>query len=501
MGLSDHGTIAQARVPGEAGSRRRLRVGLGAALLALTGLAGAAHGQDDQRRLDRALRTQAGGENDWRMRVDERLTLGERTLFEYGGFFAFTGLWLDDSANNSRRLFQYDTTLFARASLDGVHTGFIRLRFPYQDFSPGDSFDGRGDNWKEPFVDRYTYEFDLKRHFAAYEGQTIDWNFNLRAGRQFVDWGAGLALSETLLSLRPTFTLSPNWSIEGLVGVTPDSASDFDASRSEFDRRTRRGYFGAKVNFTTPRGRQYYAYALRMQDYNTDTALRTPLPGLTDANFDYNTTYLGVGTEGSLGADWLYLGEVVASLGETQSDPVRTIQQEDDVEAYAGRAQITYLFRDRNQTRAQGEALFATGDKDRLSSTDTVNGNLAGTLDRAFNSLGFANTGLAFSPSFSNLWTLRAGVSTFPMPDSVWFQQLQVGADFLVFNKMEAAGGFDETTSNDLFLGSELDLYANWRITSDFAVNLRYGVFFPGTAIAGPDDARHFVLIGCTLSF
>ncbi len=471
-----------------------------AALVAAAGCAAVARAQDDQRRLDRALRSQSGGVNDWRLRIDNNLTLGERTLFEYGGFFAFTGLWLDDSANNSRRLSQFDTTLFARASLDGVHTAFIRLRFPYQDFSPGDSFDGRGDNWKEPFIDRYTYEFDLKRHFAAYEGQTIDWNFNLRVGRQFVDWGAGLALSETLLSIRPTFTLSPNWAVEGLVGVTPNSASDFDASRSEFDRRTRRGYYGAKLNFTTPRGRQYYAYALHMQDYNTDTALRTPLPGLTDANFDYNTTYLGLGTEGSLGADWIYLGELVASIGETQSDPVRTVQEEGDVQAFAGRAQLSYLFRDRHQSRAQGEALFATGDKDRLSASNTVNGNLAGTNDNGFNSLGFANTGLAFSPSFSNLWTLRAGISTFPLPDHTWFQQLQIGADVLVFNKFESSGGFDETTSGDMFLGGELDLYANWRVTSDFALNLRYGVFLPGPAIPS-DDARHFVLFGFTLSF
>lgn len=471
-----------------------------AAGLALSlGLAGQAAGQDDQRRLDRALRTTES--DDWRLKVDSSLTLGERTLFEYGGFVSYTGLWLDDANNNSRRLSQIETTLYARASVDGVHTGFVRLRFPYQDFSPGDSFDGRGDQWKEPFLDRYTYEFDLKRHMAAYEGKSVDWNFNLRVGRQFVDWGAGLALSETLLSVRPTITFTPQWELETLFGVTPDSAVDFDSSRDEFDRKTRRGYFGGKLQYTTATGRRYYVSVLHTSDYNTDGALRNPLPGLATANFDYNATYVGFGTEGSLGADWVYLGEVVGEYGDTASDPVRSNQQFDSIEAYAARAQMSYLFRDENQSRGQIEGLLATGDKDRLSATNTVNGNLGGTKDNGFNSLGFANTGLAFSPSFSNLWTLRGGLSTFPLRGNELLDQLQVGADLLLFNKFYARGGFDEPTSNDMFLGTELDLFANWRLTSDLAVNARYGAFFPGTAIDGPKATRHFVLLGVTLSF
>lgn len=453
---------------------------------------------NEQRRIERMLRNP---EQDWRLQIDRNLSVAERTLFEYGGFFSFTGLWLDDASNNNRRLLQFDTTLFARASLDGVHTGFVRLRFPYQEFSEGDSFNGKGDQWKEPFLDRYTYEFDLRRHIAAYEGRTVDYNFNLSVGRQFVDWGAGLALSEVLLSIRPTITFNPRWAAEGLIGVTPDNAVDFDASRADFDRRTRKGYFGAKLVYTTERGDEYYLYGLRMQDYHTNNLVRSPLPGITTAFFDYNATYVGIGTNGTLGADWVYLGELVWESGETTSDPVRTVQTRDDITAFAGRAQFSYLFRDQNQSRAQVEGLFATGDDDRNSSTDTVNGNLANTDDNAFNSLGFANTGLAFGPSLSNLWTLRGGISTFPLKDNEWFDQLQVGADVLVFNKFDPDGGFDEPTDGNMFLGGEIDLFANWRITSDFALNLRYGAFFPGAAIIGSRDTRHFVLMGFTFSF
>lgn len=454
--------------------------------------------QDATRRIERAVREAT---EDYRLRVDPTLSLEERTQFEVGGFTSLTGVWLDDSADNSRRLIQWDTNLFARASLDGVHNGFIRVRFPFREFSPGDSFDGRGDDWVDPFLDRYIYEFDLRRAIEVNDGRTSEHNFNLRVGRQFVDWGAGLALSETLLSVRPTFTFYDRFRIEGLVGVTPNTTVDFDASRSEFDRRTRRGYFGIRFVFTTEKSAEYYAFGLRMQDYNTDSNLRTPAGPVATANFKYSSTYFGLGSTGSLTSDITYLGELVWQAGKSQSDPLVAAQSEEDISAFAGRAQTSYLFRDERQTRLQLEGLFATGDSDRLSSTDTVNGNFPGTKDTAFNSLGFANLGLAFSPSFSNIYAIRAGGSTFPLRNDEWFHDLQIGLDFLVFGKMDKFGGIDETTGVDGFLGSEIDLSANYRITSDLAVNARYGVFFPGDAITGPKAARHFILLGVTLSF
>ena len=457
---------------------------------------------DEQRRLERSLRAANDELADYRLKVDTNLSLEERTIFEVGGFLSGTGLWLDDSSNNSRRLFQPELSLFGRASIDGVHTGFLRLRFPYRDFSPGDSFDGKGDTWDEPFIDRYSYEFDLRRAIAAYEGRRSDFNFNIKIGRQFVDWGAGLALSETLLSIRPTLSFGDRLEVEGLISVTPESAIDFDSSREEFDTNTKRGYYGAKVQYTTETGRRYYIYGLYENDDNTDGRLRDPIPGIATADFSYDATYVGIGTEGSFGPDITYLAEFVYEFGSSMSDPVRSlVQTEEDISAFALRAQGTYLLRDNGLTRFQFETLVASGDSDRGSSTDTVNGNLEGTTDNGFNGLGFANTGLSFAPSLSNLWTLRAGVATFPMRNDPSFQQLQVGADVLVFNKFEKNGGFDEDTTNDMFLGSELDFFANWRVTSDFAVNLRYGVFFPGTAIAGSKSARNYVLVGFTLSF
>ncbi|MBL8762826.1 MAG: alginate export family protein [Phycisphaerae bacterium] len=469
------------------------------------GAASLAMAQDDQRRIERAVR-QADG--DWRIRVDPALSLAERSQLDVGGAFSFSVLNLNDRTDNHRRLVQYDTVVYARGNLDGVHSGFARVRFPFRDFSPGDSFDGRGDRWVEPFVDRYWYEFDLRRAKDVYEGQSVAYNFNLRVGRQFVDWGTGLTLSENLYAARPTVSWADGRAVvEALVGVTPpdESVVDFDASRDEYNRRTLRGFFGGRFVATGESGTQYYVYGLKMADYNNDTASRPALS--VPVNFDYDATYFGLGTQGSLGGNLAYLGEVVWQTGHSMSDPIRGIsgvpgtQSRESISAVASRGLVTYLFRDASQTRVQIEANIASGDSDRTLTSDTVGGNLSGTTDHAFNSLGFANTGLAFAPSLSNIVTVRTGLSTSPLPEVELTRGLQVGADLLQYYKFNERAPIDEPSEDRPFLGVEADLFMNWRLTSDLAFNVRYGAFFPSAAITSTKSVRHFVLVGFTLSF
>jgi len=472
----------------------RTRTGV-VALLAAVGLAAAAPAQEQERRLERAFRQ---SERMDRLRLDSSLNLSERALLDVGGYFTYTFLNLDDANGDSRRLNQYDTTLYARASIDEVHNFFFRSSFRYRDFSPGDSFDGRGDSWAEPFVDRYWYELDLT-------GSDGPVGFDLRIGRQFVDWGAGLALSEQLIAARPGFVWGTGWRFvaEGLAGVTPpdESIIDFDSSRSEFNRRTLRGFYGGLFRATSPTNQSFYAYGLYMADYNSDDGVAR-FGILSPVDFQYDAVYLGVGVDGSLGPNLLYLGEFVYETGKSQSDPLRDpVQFAEDISAFAARAQLTYQFHDRGLTRLQVETLLASGDGDRILPSETVAGNLAGTKDHSFNSLGFANTGLAFATSLNNLMSLRVGASTFPLRTVNGFERMQVGADVLVFGKFNQDAPIDEDTLDKNFLGTELDLYANYRVTSDFALGVRYGVFFPSDAIVQNPHTRHFVLLSATLSF
>ena len=53
----------------------------------------------------------------------------------------------DAMPDHSASMRQYDTRLYLRAELDGAHRFYGRLRFEYNDWNSGRSFDGRGDEF------------------------------------------------------------------------------------------------------------------------------------------------------------------------------------------------------------------------------------------------------------------------------------------------------------------------------------------------------------------
>lgn len=476
----------------------RLKVASGACTGLLLAIAPVAQAQQDERQIERTIERIERAEQ--LQFVDTSLSIGERSVLDFGGFAALSYLYLTEGNGSSRSLIQPEVSFYGRAVIDGAHTLFVRSRFQYREFSEGDSFDGQGDRWTEPFVDRYWYEFDLRGAMQAYEGRDIDGNFNLRVGRQFIDWGQGLALSETLFAGKATIEYG-QFAIDGLIGQTPtdDSITDFDSSRDDYNTETQRMFFGGMVRYDTRKSHEIYAYALWQQDNNQDDEIpQVPLGAPVD--FTYDSTYVGIGAQGSITTSLLYGTEFVYEFGKSYSDPLAGAQSREDIHAFAGRFILTYLFKDKGQSRLQFETLIASGDEDRLVTTDTVGGNFPGTDDNAYNSLGFVNTGLAFAPVFSNLLSFRLGGSTMPFVNIEGLRQFQVGADVFFLNKFDSDGPIDEPTNQDMYLGTEFDLSLNYRLTSDFAIVGRYGIFFPGPAIVD-DDIRHFLFTGVTLSF
>lgn len=454
--------------------------------------------QDNQRQIERVLRSVEGG-GTFTPTIDTGLTLWERAQFDYGGSLAFSYLNMNQSAGNSAGLLQPEVNFFGRLNIDGVHGFFGRAQFTYRDFTEGDSFDGRGSRFVEPFMDRYWYEFDLRRAMDVYQQTDIEGNINIRAGRQFIDWAGGLALSETLYAAKPTFEFDRQTRVELLLGITPDHTADFDSSRMNYDTKTRRVYYGGMLAHTFEKGDEVYAFAIAMIDHSSED--RSSEGGLTGVDFNRDSVYYGIGTRGTIGNNWLYLAEAVYQFGDSASDPLLGVQTTEDLRAWAGRMQFTYVFRDENESRFQAEFLIASGDPDRLSSTNTVGGNMPGTEDNGFVSLGYAFTGVAFAPTLSNLVSFRAGAATMPARMNADYSELQVGVDLIVSFKYDKDGAIDEPTLNSPYLGTEFDVYANWRITSDLAITARYGCFVPGSAIPEPDNIRNFVYVGVTLSF
>jgi hypothetical protein len=296
-----------------------------------------------------------------------------------------------------------------------------------------------------------------------------------------------------------------NLTLELIAGVTPVRTVDFDLSRPSFDHNTRRGFYGALLTAHLGTHRPY-VYALLQRDYNKQDGR------IVDGRlvrFQYDSYYLGAGSTGGITDRLAYGAEVVfeggstysSNFAEDQGAVVSAPQGKDNIRAWAADLRLDYLFPGPRRARLSAEGIFASGDPDRLTTSGTVGGNRRATDDHAFNSLGLLNTGLAFAPEVSNLLALRVSASTLVVPDVELFSRLQVGTDLFLFAKMRQGAPINELTDDDdRYLGFEPDLFINWQITNDVSFALRYGVFFPGSAI--PDDnSRQFFYAGITYAF
>jgi hypothetical protein len=442
-------------------------------------------------------------QRDTRLTIDNNIPVAQRTAFDYGAYFAPSYFSLDDSVGDNHVLRQYDLIAYGRLNIDRIHEFFFLGRGTYQDFNKNDSFDGNGDD-DEWNVDRAFYRLDLAQMQATRTGTTNASIAAIEAGRQLVYWGNGLTLSQIIDGGKINLG-SDRLELEAIGGVSQPRTADFDSSRPQFEDDTHRGFFGATLS-TQIGAHRPFVYALFQRDYNDDNILRT---GAVTTRFNYNSNYFGAGSKGALGDRISYGTEFVFETGSGLSNSVvsgptglvQVPQTKEDISAYAGDIQLDYLVPDVRKTRLSSELLFASGDPDRQQSSNTFGGNRSGTKDHGFNAFGLLNTGLAFAPSVSNLLALRVGASTFPIPARRWADRLQVGCDLFLFTKFQQDAPIDESTSDKRYLGWEPDLFLNWQVTEDVSLAVRYGVFFPGTAISGDDSPRQAIFLGVTYAF
>jgi hypothetical protein len=469
---------------------------------------GVARGQpapDVVQRLERQLRQV---DQEYRLTIPPGQPIEERLLLDYGGTFRFGFYSIDGPTGSSHFLRLYDLRLYLRAELDGAHRFFGRLRFLYEDWNSGDSFDGRGDELANPIGERYWYEFDLRGAVLASRGERLPYNVNLRTGKQFVEWGSGLTYSDALYAALldvEAFDLG----LIGLAGVTPGHDTiDFDGSRPKFDTNTERAYAGAALEYRAPETHRPYAFFLVQRDNNSEdfTVFQGPL-GPIPTSFNYDSYYVGLGSRGTLASNLRYRAELVYEFGEGLSNSfddatgLAIPQTEEDIDAWAGVAGLTWLLGDAGDSRIDFEVMAASGDKDRLDAANTFGGNRTGTDDHSFNTLGYVDTGLALAPNLSNLLITRLGASTYPFRATSGLGRLRTGAAGLLFFKIDSDAALNIRSKDDTFLGGEIDVFADWRIASDVSMNVRYGVFFPGEAACCPDDPRHFFYVGFNYAF
>ena len=474
-------------------------------LAILVGSSPEASGQDRGTALLNRIEQQMLDEEIDRRLADHRgQTFGEKLTLDYGASLRFGWAKLDDANFNPYGLRQYEANVYMQATAGGGHKVFGNLRFLYSQYYNSDN---PNNGYLDPIGNRYWYQFDLGDWQRANEGTAGPFDFNIRAGRQFITWNSGLVWSNDIYGAK----MQASWeafSFESVVGVSARSGLyDFDTSRPNFDTDTNRHVWGIRGQYEiSPELSPFVSYFVQ-QDRNNDSRILPPPFGVME--FGYDSQYLSFGTDGSIGNQFLYTLEICHESGTGYSRPAINpatglgYQTQGQIDAWAGILNMVYLLRDDQLTRFEMTLGFGTGDDKRLASSSTAGAPPpTSPNDNQFNSLGYVNTGLALAPSMSNLLMARVGASTGIPINPRRPDDLRIGTDFFLLGKATTDAPISAPSTLSRYVGWECDFRVDWRITSDVSFNFRYGLFVPNGGNPEPiDQVRQFVYGGISYAF
>ncbi|MCP4711541.1 MAG: alginate export family protein [Planctomycetes bacterium] len=438
----------------------------------------------------------------FRLRMDEQIPTEKRMLFDWGGWLRSSYWAIDeqvdrnfdgsDDGYHAMRLQQM--RLWGYFNLDQAHQVYARGKLDYYDWNHGASYDHNDSDREGPNLERGWYNFRLSQYQYGKGQSPGDYDLGIKFGRQYVELGSGLALSVPLDALLVNGYYK-NWQVTGLGAFSIPSTHNIDRSVPGNSKESR-NFWGTQLRYNGYRNHEPFVYYFAQEDKDGG-AVRL------DQRYGYDSEYLGAGSRGQFfHRDLQYTLELVSECGDSYADsPGETNQQR--IRAWALDTELRYLMNDDHLSQLAVEFVLASGDTNRtFSPTNTVGGNQPHSVDTSFSGWGFRNTGMVLAPRMSNLNSIRLGASTFPVNHIELFKDLEVATNFFLYHKNESSGAASDSLSvndND-FLGSEFDLFLNWRITSDLAWSLQYGVFFPGDAFLNRDD-RHLFFTGLLLSF
>ncbi|MEM8882611.1 MAG: alginate export family protein [Planctomycetota bacterium] len=466
------------------------------ACIACLVLAAAASAQDTARQAQR-LEQELNEILEQRYEQVADLSALEASRIDYGAYVQVSGTGADRLNGTTRIFGQVDARLWVDARHLG-HRVYARARFRYMWFDKGDSWWAGGDGLRYPIGDRWWYAFDWRTHKQTTEGVDPGWSWKVRVGRQLVSWATGTTLRRTLYAAR----LRGEWDkahVEAMVGQTPGADFiDFDATRPGYTSDTDRLFYGLIADWRGFRDHQPYVYFLGQSDNNDQS-----LPG--GARYGYDSYYFALGSSGQFGGTVLYRFEFIYEFGKSISDINGAFpQSNDDINAYAVKFEMFWTprrFPKLRDFRLDFEWLMGSGDADRGHSAHTVGGNAAGTNDKSFNAWGYYNTGLVLAPDLANLLSFRLSPRWRPRRNAEQGSRFGIGADFFVFLKTDEDAPLSvPTLPGERYVGFEIDLTIEWQITSDVAIDARYGIFLPGDAFERTSPL-HFVYLGISYGF
>jgi hypothetical protein len=436
-------------------------------------------------------------EEERRKVLDQTIDTSQDLEYDFGGWLRAEFINFDDAPYNDQRTLRfYDLRIWGSARVAEIHRFYARLLMQYTDFNQGDQYGRSHSYYDGPNLDQGFYEIDLAGAGIGLERLTA------RGGRQFFQVGRGIALNGTMDGLSVDGA-SKGWGFKAVGAITIGAMDDIDSSRPNSDD-SHRLFCGLSVE-SPDLGAYTHAYAYGLAQFDLNG--RTP-PGSGSFEYGYDSQYWGIGAR-SQPLTFLDLrGEIIFETGRSYPDPYTVTGASAEPEPI--QAFCLDLVAEAHPAlplglRFSAEYLWGSGDRDRLSVTNTVYGNEAGTADNGFLAFGYVNTGISLYPRPSNLHILRIGAASRPLASvAPWLETLDIAVDGFYYLKDKKTGAISDQRADlpESYVGMEFDLSVTWRPLSDVLASIRYGLFLPGDAYSSAtNDARGFLSASLTYMF
>ena len=294
----------------------------------------------------------------------------------------------------------------------------------------------------------------------------------VRSGRQYLTLGRGIALSDVYDGFK-VFGDVAEVSFNAFASRSLPHADNIDYSVPGYDKKSKRYFIGGETVWRPRLEFGLYGFFLIQHDDSK------PNPW-TSQDYHYDSQYWGIGSTYDFEQGHALWGEYIF---ETGSSAVFEENKSADVLAHAFDLGASYQFSWLTHPNLSIEYSFGSGDKDRISVTNTEGGNREGK-DHNFLPFGFFPNGYALQPALSNIHILRVGLSLNPLEKYWALRKLQVRTDGYFYWKAKAKGGiYDvDATEQTSDIGREIDFTVLWPVFSDVILSARYGLFFPGDA-------------------
>lgn len=378
-----------------------------------------------------------------------------------------------DSDDSVSRMWHHEIRLWTQMTFFKRHNLYLRIKNTYLDRKASSvNYTGIGSDYEGPALDVGYLE-------ANFSPRNMP--LKLTLGRQYIYLGRGIAYRDVHDGLKATFQ-TENFFYKGFITHTLPDEDNIDTSKSDYDKKGQRMFYGFELGYLGLPNSVLYAYYLFQDDLSTS---RFPDVAGDAQTYLYYSKYFGFGFEGKL-KNLEYETELIREIGLSYTDTASSLGLNDarDISAWAFDLNLRYKFDVLTHPLLEFEYAFGSGDQDRSSVTDTKSGGNVYGDDKNFLYFGSFYGGYALSPRLSNINIYKLHIAFSPLEKIKFGKNIVCGFKFYFYKKDRAEGGIYDTqaTSSYKHIGHEIDGYIYWKVNSRLSWSFRYGIFYPGKA-------------------